>query len=98
MRTSTYEIFLPLINEKEEEIKDRTLLINGLYGAMDVLKKEDADKIKAGDFAGLPLALRERMLLRGHLTCKDKEAELADLKRMGRIYRTIFSRSYNSVK
>ena len=93
MRTSTYEIFLPLIDGKEEEIKDKTLLINGLYGAMDVLNKEDADKIKGGDFKGLPLALRERLMLRGHLTCKDKEAELADLKLMGRIYRTIFSRS-----
>ncbi|MBR5016125.1 MAG: radical SAM protein [Spirochaetia bacterium] len=93
MRVSTYEIFLPLINGKEEEIKDRTLLINGLYGAMDILKKEDADKVKAGDFQSLPLSLRERLLLRGHLTCKDKEAELADQKLLGRIYRTVISRS-----
>ena len=64
LRTSTYELFLPLINMEEEEVADRTLLINGLYGATDILKKEDADKVKAGDFEGLPLALRERLLLR----------------------------------
>ena len=58
MRVSTYELFLPLTGEKEEEIKDRTLLLNGLYGALDILKKEDADRVKTGDFAWLPLALR----------------------------------------
>ncbi len=93
MRVSTYELFLPLINEKEEEIKDRTILFNGLYGALDILKKEDADKVKSGDFDKLPLALRERLLLRGHITCKTGEDELADLKLMGRIYRTIIARS-----
>ena len=93
MRTSTYELFLPLINRKEEEIADRTLLINGLYGAIDILPKEYADKVRAGDFEGLPLALRERLLLRGHITCKDYDAELADQKLLGRIYRTIISRS-----
>jgi uncharacterized protein len=93
MRVSTYEIFLPLVNGKEEEIKDRMLLINGLYGAIDILKKDDADKVQAGDFEGLSLALRERLLLRGHLTCKDKVAELEDLKLLGRLYRTIISRS-----
>lgn len=92
MRVSTYELFLPLTGEKEEEIKDRTLLLNGLYGALDILKKEDADRVKTGDFAGLPLALREKLLLRGHITCKDKDAELADQKLLGRIYRTVFAR------
>ncbi|MBO7048020.1 MAG: radical SAM protein [Spirochaetia bacterium] len=93
MRVSTYELFLPLINGKEEIINDRILLFNGLYGAMDILPKEDADKVKAGDFGKLPLALRERLLLRGHITCKDEETELADQKLLGRVYRTIISRS-----
>ena len=93
MRVSTYELFLPLTGEKEEEIKERTLLLNGLYGALDILKKEDADRVKTGDFAGLPLALREKLLLRGHITCRDKDAELADQKLLGRIYRTVFARS-----
>jgi len=93
MRVSTYELFLPLINGKEEEIKDRILLFNGLYGAMDILKKEDADKVKAGDFTGIPLALRERLLVRGHITCKDKDAEISDQKLLGRAYRNIISRS-----
>ena len=52
MRVSTYELFLPLTGEKEEEIKERTLLLNGLYGALDILKKEDADRVKTGDSAG----------------------------------------------
>ncbi|MBR0318381.1 MAG: radical SAM protein [Spirochaetia bacterium] len=93
MRVSTYELFLPLFNGKDEEIKDRTLLLNGLYGAIDILPKEDAEKVKSGDFDKLPLALRERLLLRGHITCKDHDAELADQKLLGRIYRNIFARS-----
>ena len=93
MQTSTYELFLPLINREEEEITDRTLLINGLYGAIDILPKEYADKVRTGDFEGLPLALREKLLLRGHITCKDKDAELADQKLLGRIYRTVSSGS-----
>ncbi|MBQ9611711.1 MAG: hypothetical protein IJV14_03845 [Lachnospiraceae bacterium] len=36
MRTSTYEIFLPLIGTDEKEIKGKILLVNGLYGAMTV--------------------------------------------------------------
>ena len=47
MRVSTYEIFLPLIGTDEKEIEDRALLVNGLYGAVDVVTKEDADKIAA---------------------------------------------------
>ena len=93
MRVSTYEIFLPLIGTDEKEIEDRALVVNGLYGAVDVVKKEDAERMKAGDFAGLPLALRERLMLRGHLTRKDEEGEFADLALLGRVYRTIPARS-----
>ncbi|MBR1761201.1 MAG: radical SAM protein [Schwartzia sp.] len=92
MRKSTYEIILPLIHGSEE-IKDRTLLVNGLYGAIDVVKKEEADKFAAGDFAGLSTALRERLLLRGHLTRKSEEEELADLKLIGRLYRLLPARA-----
>ena len=37
MRTSTYEIILPLIGRDDKEIEGKTLLINGLYGAIDVV-------------------------------------------------------------
>ena len=66
MRLSTYEIILPLVGTDEKPIEGYTLLTNGLYGAVDVVPKEDADKLQAGDFAGLPAALRERLMLRGH--------------------------------
>ena len=69
MRRSTYEIILPLI-QGSDEIKDRMLLVNGLYSSFDVVTKEEAEKFATGDFAGLSPALRERLLLRGHLTRK----------------------------
>ena len=64
MRLSTYEIILPLVGTDEKPIEGYMLLTNGLYGAVDVVPKEDADKLQAGDFAGLPAALRERLMLR----------------------------------
>ena len=93
MRLSNYEIILPLVGTDEKQIDDYTLLVNGLYGAVDVIKKEDADRLKVGNFAELPTALRERLQLRGHITCKDEEGELADLKLLSRIHKTIPGRS-----
>ena len=54
MRLSTYEIILPLVGTDEKPIEGYTLLTNGLYGAVDVVPKEDADKLQAGDFADCP--------------------------------------------
>ena len=92
MRASSYEIILPLIGEKEE-IKDRALLVNGLYSSFDVVTKDEAEKFTAGDFAALPVALRERLLLRGHLTRKSEAEEIADMKLIGRIHRMIPARA-----
>lgn len=92
MRTSTYEILLPLM-DGSEKIKDRALLVNGLYGAYDVVTKTEAEKISAGDFGALPLALRERLLRRGHLTQKSEAEELADMKMLGRLHRMIQGRA-----
>jgi hypothetical protein len=92
MRRSTYEIILPLI-QGSDEIKDRMLLVNGLYSSFDVVTKEEAEKFAAGDFAGLSPALRERLLLRGHLTRKSEAEELADMKLIGRVHRMIPARS-----
>ena len=93
MRLSTYEIILPLVGTDEKPIEGYALLVNGLYGAVDVVPKEDADKLQAGDVAGLSAAMRERLMLRGHITRKDEAGELADLKLFSRIYRTIQGRS-----
>ena len=45
MRKSTYEIILPLIGSDDKDIEGKKLLINGLYGAIDVVDDEIADKI-----------------------------------------------------
>ena len=45
MRLSTYEIILPLVGTDEKPIEGYMLLTNGLYGAVDVVPKEDADKL-----------------------------------------------------
>ena len=76
MRLSTYEIILPLVGADEKPIEGYALLVNGLYGAMDVVPKEDADRLQAENLAGLSVALRERLLLRGHITRKDEAGEL----------------------
>ena len=93
MKLSAYEIFLPLVGTDEKQIAGYALLVNGLYGAVDVVPQEDADKLRAGDFAGLSAALRERLMLRGHITRKDEAAEMADLKLLSRIHKTIYGRS-----
>ena len=89
MRTSTYEIFLPLIGSDEKPIEGRALLINGLYGAMDVVTREERELIAAGEFAKLPLSVFERLSLRGHITRKTEEEEIEDMRLLSRIHRAI---------
>lgn len=76
-----------------EEIEERALLVNGLYGAYDVVTKPEAAKIAAGNLAGLSADLQERLLRRGHLTVKSEAEELADLKLLGRLYRMVQGRT-----
>ena len=85
-RTSTYEIILPLIGTDDREIEGRALLVNGLYGAVDVVDSETAGKLEKGDPDSLPLAMRERLALRGHVTRKTPEEELADARLLGRVW------------
>ncbi len=84
MRVSTYEIILPL--------EENSLLINGLYSAFDIVSKEDAEKITTGNFSDLPAELRERLLLRGHITDRNETAEVADMKLLSRIHKMTFGR------
>ena len=86
MRVSTYEIILPLTGADEEAIEGKMLLVNGLYGALDVVDAKIAETLKRGAFAELPFAVRERLTVRGHITRKDEEGELADAQLLGRIW------------
>ena len=80
MRTSTYEIFLPLIGRDDKEIAGKTLLVNGLYGAIDVVDAEIAANIREENFAAIPFAMRERLAQRGHITRKDYEEEACNFR------------------
>ena len=51
MRLSNYEMILPLIGADEKEIDDRALLVNGLYGAFDIVPKRCADFLIKGKFS-----------------------------------------------
>ena len=93
MRTSTYEIILPLIGRDDKEIEGKTLLINGLYGAIDVVDTEIAAKIREEDFAAIPFVMRERLAQRGHITRKDEAGELADARLLGRIWNKLIGHS-----
>ena len=95
MRISTYEIILPLMGQDEKEIEGKSLLVNGLYGAVDVVDAKIAEKLKRGAFAELPFAMRERLMVRGHITRKDEDGELADAQLLGRIWRKL--KGYSSV-
>ena len=90
MKVSSYEITLPLVGKDEKEIEDYRLMVNGLYGAYDIVAKEDCEKISAGKFDELPLAILERLLLRGHLTRKSESEELADMKLLARLNKKIY--------
>ena len=90
MRLSTYEIILPLLDKDRKEIANYRLMVNGLYGAYDIVAKEECEKISAGKFAELPPALKERFLLRGHLTRKNESEELADMKLLARIHKKVY--------
>ena len=89
MRTSTYEIFLPLIGTDEKPIEGYALLYNGLYGALDVVTQEERDIIEAGELAKLPSPVSKRLSLRGHITRKPEEEEIADMRLLSRIHRAI---------
>ena len=78
------------MNKNREEIADYRLMVNGLYGAFDIVAKEDCEKISAGKFAEVPLALLERLLIRGHITRKNESEELADMKLLARMYKKIY--------
>ena len=90
MKVSRYEIILPLVGKDGKEIEDYRLMVNGLYGAYDIVAKEECEKVLAGRFSELPLALLEKLLLRGHFTRKNESEELADMKLLSRMHKKVY--------
>ena len=93
MRLSNYEMILPLIGADEKEIDDRALLVNGLYGAFDIVPKRCADFLIKGKFSQVDSSLWEQLARRGHITTKSLEEEIADLELLAHIDRRIIQKS-----
>lgn len=89
IRRSAYEIILPLVGKDERKIEGKALLVNGLYGALDIVEEGTAEKLRQGRIEEIPLALRERLFSRGHITRKEPSGEFADVRLLSRIYKKI---------
>lgn len=83
MILSNYEIILPLDDSD-------SLLVNGLYGAIDVVDRAEADALSEGEVEKLDIKEQERLRERGHLT-DSPETEIGDLKMLAGVYRKIFA-------
>ncbi len=79
VKLSDYEIMMPLDDAY-------FLLVNGLYGAFDVVDTEEGNALAAGDFAAVAGEERDRLLARGHLT-DAPGTELEDLMHIAENYR-----------
>ncbi len=86
MKISAYEIILPLIGTDDKIIEEKTLLVNGLYGALDVVDTKVAKELEKGHFKEIPFSLLESLATRGHITRKSKDEEISDAKLLGRIW------------
>lgn len=81
-QVSNYEVILPLDDE------DHFLLLNGLYGAYDVVDKKVGAVLLSGDIDAIPMEEQERLLARGHL-CDRHETEKEDLSLIAQVYRKL---------
>lgn len=77
MRTSTYDITVPLHDE------DRYLLIHGIYGTVDLISAEYGRLLEqnSSDIKSLPPDIQKHLLKRGHITERSAEEEEAILER-----------------
>lgn len=80
---SNYEIVLPLDDS-------HSLLVNGLYGAIDVVDRAEAEALSEGRSEKLDGDEQERLKSRGHLT-DSFETETIDLRILTGVYRKIFA-------
>ncbi len=67
-----------------------SLLVNGLYGALDVVDRAEADALSEGEAGRLDAKEQERLRSRGHLT-DSPETEFEDFKLLTGVYRRIFA-------
>ncbi len=86
-------MILPLVGLDDREITGKKLLINGLYGAVDVVDEKSAQMIKAGDPSGLSSSVYERLIARGHITQRSETEELDDALLIGHICDRIVNRA-----
>lgn len=93
MRVSTYEIILPLIGSDEQPIEGKRLLVNGLYGSVDVVDESTATRLLGNNLDELPVPARERLAARGHITRKTPQEEQDDVSLLGNVYDRTLARS-----
>lgn len=67
-----------------------SLLVNGLYGALDVVDRAEADALSEGEAGRLDAKELERLMSRGHLT-DSPETEIGDFKMLTGVYRRFFA-------
>ena len=79
MVLSNYEMIFSLDDS-------HSLLVNGLYGAIDVVDRSEAEALSRGEFAKLSVEETERLKSRGHLT-DSFESESEDLLFLTGIFR-----------
>lgn len=77
LRASDYEMIFPLENGK-------TLLVNGLYGAYDIVDKSDAELITTPACLSEPVL--QRLKDRGHITHFTSEEERENARIISRMY------------
>ncbi len=80
---SNYEIVIPLDDSN-------SLLVNGLYGAVDVVDRVEAEALSEGKSEKLDGKELERLKSRGHLT-DSPEKEIEDLMILAGVYRRMFA-------
>ena len=78
---SKYEIILSLDDS-------HSLLVNGLYGAIDVIDRSEAVALSRGEFERISGEETERLISRGHLT-DSLESETEDLTFLAGVYRKV---------
>ena len=92
---SGYELILPLYDKKGAVIQGKELLVNGLYGALDVVDEKTARALREGRAREIDQREKDRLLLRGHLSA-DPGREEEDLKILARVDRQL-NRSFASI-
>ena len=88
MHLSKYDIILPLIDKDGKNVEDKSLLFNGIYGALDIVDAATGKALKEGKINDLSISEQDRLLARGHLT-DNPEREKEDIKLLARVDRKL---------